>query len=570
MKTTKQKLWKYPAPCNPETITTLSTKLHIPPPITTILLQRGIDNFNAARTLFNPSWDQTHNPFHMQDMEKAVTRIIQALTQQQPICIYGDYDVDGITSTTLLYTALKEIGANIHYYLPDRHKEGYGLSHTGITHCQQQNIQLIITIDCGIRAIGPIQQAKKANIDVIICDHHEPGNTLPEALAILNPKQKTCNYPFKELSGCGIGFKLLQALAQKNIIEKQKIHTYTDLVAISIAADIVPLTGENRILAHYGLKQLQQTSHPGLQLLIKKANHPNPYTISGIVFGIAPRINAPGRLSHAHNALQALLATHPDQAQEWITLLETENQQRKNLDQTLLQEALSLIHENNLQQQHSLVLYAPHWHKGILGIVAARCVEHHHKPTILLTKQENHVVGSARSVPGYNIYETLQACHDLLTTYGGHAYAAGLTLPLENLSTFQQRFEQIVQQTITPEQQQPQQHIDVALDLNQINHRFYNIIQRMRPFGPGFRQPVFSTQPIIIHKHTIYQEKHIALQLTQHSSKTLWRAIGFNMAHLLPYISKQQPLAIAYTIEKNTYLRKTRYELHLKDLKPIS
>ena len=559
--------WHHVPLPEPAAIADLSRVLNTTPSLSAILLQRGIGDIETARSFFNPSLDQLHDPSLMLGMASAVDRVIRAIEQKELICIYGDYDVDGVTSVALLYRSLQEVGARVCCYLPDRHQEGYGVSKAGIKYCEEEGVALMIAIDCGIRAVARIEEAAMVGVDVIVCDHHEPGPVLPCAVSILNPKQQDCPYPFKELSGCGIGFKLLQALAQRGIMNEKTLFGYLDLVAVSIAADIVPIVDENRVLAAYGLSVLRKAPCLGLGTLVKKVNHVSPYTVSGVVFGLAPCINAAGRLSHANHALRLLLAEDEKEAEEVADLLIAQNQVRKELQEVVVQEAFS-IEKKTKQSTNSLVLFSPGWHKGVLGIVAARCVEQFYKPTIILTQQGDKATGSGRTVIGYNMYKALQQCDDLLTRYGGHAYAAGLTLPVDKVADFAQRFELVVRQTITPEAQHPRQVIDVPIDLAAITPAFYNVLQRMRPFGPGFRQPVFSSQPVVVKQYDVYQGKHLALRINQLGDKRVWRAIGFGMAHFLPYV--QQPLAIAYTIQSNVYQGHTRYALFLKDIKPAT
>lgn len=564
------KEWKYKEVPLKADVQRLSKVLNTTAPISSLLLQRGIGDFETAKSFFNPTLSQLHDPMIMKGMSTAVDHLEKAIAKGAHICVYGDYDVDGTTSVAVLYSALQGLGACVSYYLPDRYKEGYGLSEAGVDHCIAQGVKLLVTVDCGTKAVGPIARLKKAGIPTIVCDHHQPGEELPAALAMVNPQQVDCPYPFKGLSGCGIVFKLLQAFAQKKGDSTAAFNSYLDLVSISIAADIVPMVGENRVLAYHGLRQVNQAPRPGIAALQDNSGFNGKYTIVDIVFKLAPRINAPGRISHAKKAVELMLASSTKEAKSLVCIVEEENTTRKSLDSTLLTEALALIEgDSAFAGQTSTVLFDPKWPKGIVGIGAARCIEHYYRPTILLTQDGDQAVGSARSVVGYNIYKVIDACGDLLTRYGGHAYAAGLAMPLDNLPAFKARFEKIVQATLSDEQKRRVQWVDLTLTLEEITSSFYQIIRRMGPFGPKHRQPVFATVPVELVSYKIYQGKHIALQVRTPKSRQLFRAIGFNMPHLSDALAVGKFFSIAYTIQENTFQGRTRYELLLKDIQPF-
>jgi len=563
--------WQYRLQPTPAQIEALASQLNTSAISTALLLQRDMNSFEKVKDFFTPSLTKLHDPFCMKDMEKGVQVIWDAIQNKQKICVYGDYDVDGTTSVTLLYATLKSLGAKVSFYIPDRYKEGYGLSELGVQQAIDHDIKLLICVDCGTKAIKKITHATQAGIQVIVCDHHEPDAILPPVVAMLNPKQHDCPYPFKELSACGIVFKLLQAFVQRGYWSEKELYNQLDLVVLSIAADIVPMTGENRILAHFGLKKLHTTRRPSLQIMCDMHLSQAPPSISDVVFKLAPRINAAGRMGHAHDAVYFMLAHDDTTLEHLMQHIESQNSTRKEMDAKIAQEALEMIAEDSTSHQRTTtVLYQPHWHKGIIGIVASRCIEYHYKPTILLTEHNGKATGSARSILGYNLYKALKQCDALLTNYGGHAYAAGLTLPIENVPLLQEKFEQIVSQTLSPEDLQPTCHIDLRIELHQITPKLFQVIQRMAPFGPGHRRPVFSSEPVFAVKHLLYQEKHLKLYFTQEKGGKVWQAIGFNMAHCVPYVKEGKPFAIAYTLQPNHYQGRTSIQLVLKDLRPIA
>lgn len=540
----------------------------LPKIIAALLVQRGIKTPAEAERFFTPSLLGLHPPETMKGMALAVKRIGQALDNGEKIMVYGDYDVDGITSTLLLDRGLKRCGGKVIHYIPDRHTEGYGVSMRGIAKAIEEGITLLITVDCGIRAIVPVEKADAASIDVIICDHHQPGETLPAACAILDPQQSDCTYPFKGLSGCGVAFKLLQGMADAGWLFHRELTTYLDLVALSIAADIVPIVDENRILMHHGIAEIERNKRPGMVALRAQTKRSNPLTVTDLVFGFAPPINAAGRLAHANAALNLLKSPNAEEADRLSKVLLAHNEERKRMDQETLATALDLCAQAE-EQRATTVLFQKDWHKGILGIVASRCIEQEYRPTILLTQQGEEATGSARSIPGYNLYEALVACEDLLTRYGGHAHAAGLTLPLANLPEFQRRFEKVVKATLTPECLTPYQKIDSLLDLRDLTPAWYNALQSMRPFGPGHRQPVFCSGPLEVVVARLHKSHHLSIKMRYPGTKRLWSAIGFNFSTFFPWIMEQkQGIHIAYTLQKNPPNYGGDYVLHLKDIHP--
>lgn len=551
---------------NQNTVSKLQAELKIHEILCALLLQRGIENIEQARDYFRPELDHLHDPFEMKDMSKAVERLTRAIFEEEKILIYGDYDVDGTTSVALVYNFLKGLSPNIFTYIPDRYTEGYGVSQKGVEWAIDHDIQLIITLDCGIRAVDKVRLAKDHSIDVIICDHHLPGEELPDAIAILDPKQPECNYPYDELSGCAIGFKLLEAFSVQNGIEDRKLLDLLDLVAVSIASDIVPITGENRLLAWFGLKKLNKSPLPGLAALIEKANLRMPLSISDVVFGIGPRINAAGRIGHAKTALDLLTQSAKEDAYVYAEKLNLENQERRNYDENITTAALQLIVDEDQIDCHSTVLFKDDWHKGVIGIVASRCIEHHYKPTVIMTKSNGQITGSARSVEGFDIYKAIESCSGHLIQFGGHKYAAGLTLESDKVDEFKTAFEQTVAEMITEEQKTPTLHIDLEIDLADIDFKLYGILKQMGPFGPSNMQPVFCSRNVFLKKEArLLKEKHLKLFLSQAGTNNSFDAIGFGMGRF--YDQLDAPFDIVYTIEENHYMGNTTLQLVLKDIK---
>tara|TARA_Y100000589_G_scaffold132495_1_gene126448 strand:- start:123554 stop:125296 length:1743 start_codon:yes stop_codon:yes gene_type:complete len=540
--------------------------------LTAILIQRGVDTFEKAKAFFRPSFDLLHNPFLMKDMDKAVEAITEAERNNKKILIYGDYDVDGTTSVSLVFSFLKQYFPNrIDYYIPDRHKEGYGISLQGIDFAAENDFSLVIALDCGIRAVNQMQYAKQKGVEFVICDHHLPGDELPQAKAILDPKQADCKYPYKELSGCGVGFKLLQAFCEKKGIDKKELYHFLDFVAISIAADIVPITGENRTLASLGLKKINENPLPGVKSLIDLAIKKPTLTISDLVFGLAPRINAAGRLGSANDAVKTLIAQNESDGNNKAGKIHSANKERRDLDQEITQEALELIekYENHIDLKTSVV-YKPDWHKGVIGIVASRLIETYYRPTIVFTKSEDGLItGSARSVKGYSVYDAINACSHLLEKFGGHKYAAGLSLKEENLEEFTRLFEKKVAETISPELLIPEQVIDAKLSLSQITNGFYKILKQFAPFGPGNMRPVFLAENVLVkYSPKVLKDKHLKMTVFQPANPTVsFDAIGFDLGIAADKIDQGVPFDIVFNIDENHWNGNVTKQLLIKDIR---
>lgn len=550
----------------------LRTDRDFPLPLSSILVQRGIETYEQARAFFVPTLTDLHDPFLMKDMDKAVDKLLHAYKSQSKVLLFGDYDVDGTSAVSLLTLALEELGLQVSYYIPDRYQEGYGLSYQGIDHATREDISLMVCLDCGIKAIEKVRYAKTKGIDVIICDHHTPGSDIPDAHAVLDPKRLDCDYPFKELTGAGVGFKLLIALVERmkeeNIplpsSEYDPLSRYADLLTLSIACDIVPIVGENRAIAHFGLKKLRTKPLTGIRSLLNQAKTERSWNISDLVFFVGPRINSAGRLNHASGAVEVLLGKH-EALIEMADKLHQSNEDRKNLDRTITQSALSKIAADpNFSKRYSTVLYDPTWHKGVIGIVASRVIETHFRPTILLTQSGDTLVGSARSVPGFDLYQALEACSSYLLQWGGHKYAAGLSMKQDQFEAFQAAFDAVVASHITEEQQTPLLSIDQAIPLNQIDQRFVNTLNRMEPFGPGNRKPVFMTKGVHVNDHKILKEDHVKLWVSHEGQQM--ECIGFNLAKKWKSLS-DGPYDIAYQPIFNTWNNQTRINLRLKDIR---
>lgn len=550
-------------------LTELSSSLNINENLTKLLLSRNIATFESAKDFFRPSLNHLHDPFLMKDMDKAVNRLCDAIFSNEKVLIYGDYDVDGTTSVSLVYGFLTEFTDQLEYYIPDRYTEGYGISTKGVEYARDNGFGLIISLDCGIRAIDKAQLARQYEIDLIICDHHLPGEDLPDALAILDAKQPGDNYPFKELSGCGVGFKLLQGFCMQNSVPLEKLFQFLDLVAVSIASDLVPIVGENRVLAYYGLKKLNQDPRPGLKALIDISGLKNELDITSVVFYIGPRINATGRLTHAHDSVKLLIAESDEETEEFAKILHAQNANRKDFDKSITQEAIEMLEADKATETaHSTVLFKEDWHKGVVGIVASRCIEHYYRPTIILTSSENKATGSARSVEGFDIHEAISSCSELLEQFGGHTHAAGLTLRLENVDAFRQKFEEVVSQTITPELLQPKLEIDLEVDLSFVNYKNFSIIKQMEPFGPMNLKPVFVTREVKLkYPPKVIKETHVKLSLYQPGDSYVYEAIGFGFAHLSDKMAAATHFQIAYQIEENEFRGNKSLQLNLKDVK---
>ena len=545
----------------------LSEVLEVSPVIAQLLAQRGVNSFDEAKTFFRPDWAQLHDPFLMQDMTVAVNRIITAMEKNENVMVYGDYDVDGTTSVALVYSYLKNKIENLKPYIPDRYKEGYGISISGINSAKQEGISLIIALDCGIKANEQIAYANDLGIDFVICDHHLPSKILPEAVAVLDPKRSDCTYPFKELCGCGIGFKLIQALQKRLELPEEDLFSYLDLVATAIAADIVPIIGENRILAFLGIEQLNQNSRIGFEFFLKTIK--KPLSVNDLVFVIAPRINAAGRMDHGLNAVQLLAATDAAKALPIARSIEFYNSERRATDERITQEALQQIILNEQKESFSTVVFHPSWHKGVIGIVASRLIETYYRPTVVLTESEGLLSGSVRSVRGFDVYKALESCEEFMIQFGGHKYAAGLTLKPEQLDGFREAIEVYVRENILPEQRIPSLTYDMVLGFQEINHKLLRILSQMGPFGPKNMRPVFVTHNCkdlggtrLVGK----SQEHIKLEITDSSGIKI-QGIAFGMGVHLITIKNQIPFSVLYTLEENQYNGIISLQLKVKDLK---
>jgi single-stranded-DNA-specific exonuclease len=531
----------------------LQQSLKIHPIICKILVQRGIDTFKKARDFFRPDISSLHDPLLMKDMNKAVDRILSAIKNDEKILIFGDYDVDGTTAVACMYQFLQKVYTNIDFYIPHRYKEGYGVSKAGIDFAKENDFTLIISLDCGIKSAGLIAYAKTSGIDFIVCDHHLPDEILPPAVAILNPKQKDCNYPYKELCGCGVAFKLIAALAPRFDLENEDVYEFLDLVATAIAADIVPMTGENRILAYHGLKKANSNPNKGILALKELSNLKGNMHISNLVFMIAPRVNAAGRMDDARKAVQMFVADTYDEALHYAEMLHSDNTDRKEADSNITFEALELINGNEeWRTRSSTLVFKSHWHKGVVGIVASRLIEHYYRPTIVLTQSGDYAAGSARSVPGFNLYEAIHACRDHLIGYGGHFAAAGMTLELEKIDAFRQKFEEVVSSTIDPELLKPEIVIDAEISLKDIKWAFYNIISQMEPFGPDNLRPVFVAKNVMDTGYSkIVKEQHIKFSVKQENVTIA--GIGFGMAEKFSLLQMKKNVDLVFKIDENEW-----------------
>jgi single-stranded-DNA-specific exonuclease len=547
----------------------LSKEINVNPVLSSILIQRGIDTYKKAKSYFRPSLSGLHDPFLMEDMDLAIERLNRAIHNGENILIYGDYDVDGTTSVALVFSYLKKIYSNVHYYIPDRYQEGYGISKNGIEWANKNNINLIISLDCGIKAIEMTKLANKKGIDLIICDHHLPGATLPEAYAILDPKRKECKYPYKDLSGCGVGFKFMQGFAKYNKLDDAELFEYLDFLAVSIASDIVPVNGENRIFSYFGLEKLNSNPRPGLKALIDVAGLRGKVTISGIVFGIGPRINAAGRMTHAGLAVELLISDSYKKAEHTALEINSNNNERRSFDSNITQEALKMIeNDTKLKNAKSTVLFKSDWHKGVIGIVASRCIDKYYRPTIILTKSKNKATGSARSVDGFDVYEAIAQCSDLLDQYGGHMYAAGLTMDIDKIASFQKRFEKIVEEKITDEQLIPHLDIDQIISVEIVTPKFLEILKQMAPFGPANLQPLFVSENLFVtNRPRILKEDHLKFYVHQEGSDTIIETIGFGLAPYFELINSGMRFKMAYAIEENNYLNQNSIQFIAKDIK---
>ena len=554
-----------------ELVLQLAQSLGISQVLAKLLVTRQVTSFEEAKAFFRPSLSNLHDPFLMRDMDKAIARIFKAIEAKQRILVYGDYDVDGTTAVSLVYSFLLNHTKELDYYIPDRYAEGYGISFQGIDFAKANGFSLIIALDCGIKSLDKVDYASELGIDFIICDHHLPGEKLPKAVAVLDPKRNDCNYPYKELSGCGIGFKLIQAFSKQKQLSFDALEQYLDLTAISTACDIVPITGENRILTYFGLKQLNESPRAGIKAILELAAKTKEITVTDLVFIVGPRINAAGRIEHAKKAVELLISNSPEIAVIAGKAISETNSERKELDKSITEHALQLIEKSSNLQAKTTVLFHPEWHKGVIGIVASRLIETHYRPTIVLTESNGKATGSARSVKGFDIHEAIDACSDLLEQFGGHKYAAGLTLKLENIAAFQQKFETVVSQSIDDRLLVPEIEIDAEIDFSEITDKFFRILNQFAPFGPQNMKPVFLTKNVISAGYTKavgQQNDHLKLDVCQvHDSASRFSGIAFNLGHLANSFQEGKIFDITYSLEENEWNGKTSIQLKVVDLR---
>ena len=568
----KEKKWILKDVADGETVARLSSELGIDPVLSKLLVQRGIGSFQEARAFFRPSLDNLHDPFLMKDMDKAVDRVGAAVKSGEKILVYGDYDVDGTTAVSLVYSFLRKLTRNVDFYVPDRYDEGYGVSYKGIDWAADNGFGLIITLDCGIKANDKVFYAADRGIDMIICDHHLPENDLPAAVAVLDPKRADCGYPFDDLSGCGVGFKLVQAYSQKNGIPFDRLIPLLDLLVVSISSDLVSVVGENRILAHFGLKQLNENPRKGLLAMIHLSGlDPEHITIDDIVFKIGPRINAAGRMESGRMAVELLTAENDEVAARIGSEINRYNNERKNIDREITREALEMVQSGNcLSARNATIVYNPSWHKGVVGIVASRLVEAFYRPTIVFTRSNGFVTGSARSVHGFDLYDAIESCADLLENFGGHLYAAGLTLKEENLPEFCERIENFIEKNISEDMLTPVIMIDTRLDFSQITPKFFRILKQFQPFGPGNSAPVFLTENVYDNgnvRKVGADGGHLKLELIQESQPyRSISAIAFNKSEHFDHIKAGNPIDVCYSIVENYYRGIANLQLRIKDL----
>ncbi|MEZ0452568.1 single-stranded-DNA-specific exonuclease RecJ [Sphingobacterium thalpophilum] len=564
-----QKRWVLKSKTDVKITNKLREELNINPVLAELLVSRGIGTFDQAKQFFRPQLSDLHDPFLMKDMEKAISRIIRAIGNKEKILIYGDYDVDGTTAVAVVYSFFREFHSQLEFYIPDRYAEGYGISTQGIDYAAANGFTLIIALDCGIKAIDKIDYANSKGIDFIIGDHHLPGEKLPNAYAVLDPKRADCDYPYKELSGCGIGFKIIQAFILTNGMDIKACYQFLDLVAVSIASDIVPITGENRILSHFGLIKLNTNPCVGLKALIDLSNNrTKTFTVNDIVFQIGPRINAAGRIDHAKDAVKLLICKSLQEAKDFSSSIDDQNNVRKDFDLRITEEALALIEENVvLKSRKSTVLYKSDWHKGVIGIVASRLTEKYYRPTIILTETNGHIAGSCRSVIGFDLYEALSECADLLEQFGGHKYAAGLTMSLENVTLFQDRFEEVVARRISPEMLTQEIVIDAKLQLKDIDGKFFRILQQFEPFGPQNESPIFLSKKVsAVGQAFLVGNNHLKMAVVQEDSPS-FECIGFGLAEHIDHINSGQSFDICYSIEENVWRNKRNLQLNIKGIR---
>ncbi|HNR73151.1 MAG TPA: single-stranded-DNA-specific exonuclease RecJ [Cyclobacteriaceae bacterium] len=563
-----EKRWLYKPTPPPSELEALTKAINVNPYLATVLWQRGICDFDKAKEFFRPSLDHLHDPFLLTDMHEAVERLKQAIDKQEKILIYGDYDVDGTTAVALVYSYLKNFYPHCDFYIPDRYAEGYGVSEAGIIWAEENNFSLIVALDLGIKASDMVTLARHKGIDFIICDHHLPGGEIPNAVAVLDPKREDCSYPFNELSGCGLGFKLVQAYSTRYGNPKDA-YQYLDLVVVSIASDIVPINGENRVLAHFGLQKLNQSPRPGLQALKDIAGIKTDLDVSGIVFTLGPRINAAGRVAHARAAVELLICNTLEEANELAEKVNLKNDLRREFDLSITEEAIAMIESNEqLRNAKSTVLFKETWHKGVIGIVAARCVEKYYRPTIILTESNDKITGSARSVQNFDLYQAIHACSDLLEKFGGHKYAAGLTMNKSNLAAFQQRFEEVVAQNLTEEMLTPIVEIDTPVQFDALNTKFNNVLKQMAPFGPENHKPVFEAKGVFVQNAlSSFKDRHVRFLAGQEGNESVFSVVAFDAMEHYEALAGGLTFRMAFTFDENSYNGLTSMQLRVKDLK---
>lgn len=569
-----KKKWNIKHPGDPGMVKALSQALNVSLPIANLLVQRGITTYEEAFRFFRPSLDMLHDPFLMKDMDRASDRVVKAVSGGEKILFFGDYDVDGTTSVAMIYSFFRDVldYPHIGYYIPDRYTEGYGISYRGIDHAVNEGVTLMIALDCGVKAWDHAQYAKEKGVDLIVCDHHLPGAALPEVYALLDPKQPGCGYPYKELSGCGVGFKLVQAVCQKMHIGREKWEPLLDLVAVSTCSDIVDITGENRVLVYFGLKQLNSSPRPGIRKMIETASLSQELTVENIVFAIGPRINAAGRLTHGGGAVELLLAEEGspvlDARSEWLNM---QNQERRELDRQTTLEALSMIGDDAyLMSRKSTVLYNPDWNKGVVGIVASRVIEKYYKPTIILTHSAGLATGSARSINGFDLHAAIEQCSHLLESFGGHMHAAGLSMKVENVAAFTDAFDQVATSMLTDDMLVPALEVDAELPLEQINPKFYGVLRQFAPFGPGNMSPLFVAKNVTDKKEwtRVLKDEHLKMVVSQAGQKApSFSSIGFRLGYLAGEVESASSMDIVYSIFENHWNNETRLELEIRDIK---
>lgn len=560
--------WTIKSKPEKEKVQALQNALQVDETIATLLVQRGIATYEQAKTFFRPTLQDLHNPYLMKDMDKAVSRIEKAIANNENILVFGDYDVDGTTAVSLVSSYLRSFYPNVATYIPDRYNEGYGISYLGIDYAEDNDVSLIIALDCGIKSIDHVNYAKAKNIDFIICDHHRPGEFLPDAIAVLDPKREDCSYPYDELCGCGVGFKLIQALAENRNQTIEDLLQYLDLVATAIAADIVPITGENRVLAKFGLEVINSNPRPGIKALVQNVKK-KVLTITDVVFIVAPRINAAGRVKHGNEAVALLTEYNLEQAVQFASEIEQHNSDRKELDKQITKEALLQIEENKEQNRFSTVVYQENWHKGVIGIVASRLVEKYYRPTIVFTKSGDKLAASARSVKDFDVYNALEACAEHLEQFGGHMYAAGMTLKEENYEKFKAAFENEVKNTIPPDLLTPEISVDLEMNFSDFDEKFMRILKQFEPFGPENMTPVFMSKNVIdsgYAKTLGNDEEHLKVFVKQNNSSN-FNAIGFGLGDKIQLVKNRNPFEAVYVLEENEWNGTVSLQLQLRDVK---